>query len=319
MRCTPHTVSRWPPRRAGAGRRRCRRGHRAAEVVVDTAWRRCWGAIATGVGVIGFVTFIGGVTVYARLRAAGFPAAPALGIFPSQDLVVIGAQTLVPEILWALGVVVAFGLAYAVSPGATSASAMRRRRCSPATRRALRRSGCSASSCSRSSCRPARSSATSTPSIGGPRWVSCWSRPAGPPVANVTRRFVDLATTTFLLVGVFRLHRLLARGPRQRGPGRGDHPRQQEAGRGALRRRGSGWVYLARVSLVDESACKQARGSGAGCQIIDDRSRLVGIEKDQVSDIALGDPKAPWRALEQARHLELELCDLQVQHPAQGC
>ena len=77
-----------PPPRRGRG------GTRVAPIL---------GAIGTGVGVIGFVTFIGGVTVYARLRAAGFPAAPALGIFPSQDLVVIGAQTLVPEVLWALG------------------------------------------------------------------------------------------------------------------------------------------------------------------------------------------------------------------------
>jgi hypothetical protein len=29
------------------------------------------------------------------------------------------------------------------------------------------------------------------------------------------------------------------------------------------------------------------------CEIVDDRSRLVGIAKDQVSDIALGDPKPP--------------------------
>ena len=66
------------------------------------------------------------------------------------------------------------------------------------------------------------------------------------------------------------------------------------------------------MSLVDEGACPEARGGGAGCQIIDDRSRLVGISKDQVSDIALGDPKPPWKALLQARHLARELCDLQV-------
>ena len=91
----------------------------AAPATADptTGWDRLaplLGAIVTGVGVIGFVTFIGGVTVYARLRAAGFPAAPALGIFPSQDLVVIGAQTLVPEVLWALGIVVALGFLYAL-------------------------------------------------------------------------------------------------------------------------------------------------------------------------------------------------------------
>ena len=168
-----------------------------------TAWRRFLGAIVTGVGVIGFVTFIGGVTVYARLRAAGFPAAPALGIFPSQDLVVIGAQTLVPEVLRALGIVVALGFLYAlirrrkhVSHASdeeapldghgllvalkkgqrTARTVLLRARnrvndeAAPARRprdALSRRSGCSASSRSRSSCRrsPVRS-ATSTPSIG---------------------------------------------------------------------------------------------------------------------------------------------------------
>ena len=75
---------------------------------------------------------------------------------------------------------------------------------------------------------------------------------------------------------------------------------------------GSGRVYLARVNLVDEGACRSAHGRGDGCRIVDDSSRLVGIAKDQVSDIALGDPKPPWKALQQARHLARELCDLQV-------
>jgi hypothetical protein len=73
------------------------------------------------------------------------------------------------------------------------------------------------------------------------------------------------------------------------------------------------------VDLVDEDACKKARGGVDGCQIIEDHSRLVGISKDQVSDIALGDPKPPWQALEQAEHLEVELCDLQVERATQGC
>ena len=92
----------------------------AATAAPKSGWDRVapvLAAIGTGVGVIGFVTFIGGVTVYARLRAAGFPAAPALGIFPSQDLVVIGAQTLVPEALSAFGAVIVLGLVYALFRG----------------------------------------------------------------------------------------------------------------------------------------------------------------------------------------------------------
>jgi hypothetical protein len=69
-------------------------------------------AIGTGVGVLGFVTFVGGVIVWARLSANGFPAAPALGVFPSQDLLVIGAQTLVKPVIVALGTVAVLVLIY---------------------------------------------------------------------------------------------------------------------------------------------------------------------------------------------------------------
>jgi predicted outer membrane lipoprotein len=71
-------------------------------------------AVAGGIGVIGFVTFVGGAVVWARLQGVGFPAAPALGVIPTQDLVVIGAETMVPLILVAIGVVVALVLLYSL-------------------------------------------------------------------------------------------------------------------------------------------------------------------------------------------------------------
>ena len=243
------------------------------------------------------MTFIGGVTVYARLRAAGFPAAPALGIFPSQDLVVIGAQTLVPEVLWALGVVVAFGLGVARISGATSASAMRRRRCSPATRRAFATFGMfgfivlalfvSTSPVLRDLDARHRWSALGLVLVAALLAAT---------VGSVTRRFVYLATTTFLLVGVFLSFTAYWReGHANEVRGAAIIRDNKKPVAGLFVAEGSGRVYIARVSLVDEGACKRARGSGAGCQIIDDRSRLVGIAKDQVSDIALGDPKPPWQ------------------------
>src|SRR3954454_20727715 len=83
-----------------------------------TAWNQVapvLAFIAAGIGVIGFVTFVGGAVVWARLNAAGFPAAPALGIFPSQDLLVIGAETLVPQVIVALVVVIALTLLYTLA------------------------------------------------------------------------------------------------------------------------------------------------------------------------------------------------------------
>jgi hypothetical protein len=278
------------------------------------------GAIVTGVGVIGFVTFIGGVTVYARLRAAGFPAAPALGIFPSQDLVVIGAQTLVPEVLWALGVVVAFGLAYAYL--------RRHKRVSDEEAALLAGHATRFATFGMFGFIVLALFVSTSPVLryldARHRWSALGlvlvAALLAATVGSVTRRFVYLATTTFLLVGVFLSFTAYWReGHANEVRGAAIIRDNKKPVAGLFVAEGSGRVYIARVSLADEGACKQARGGGAGCQIIDDRSRLVGIAKDQVSDIALGDPKPPWRALEQARHLERELCDLQVQRPAQGC
>ena len=101
------------PRR---GQRRARardlRGRRA-----ETSWDRfapVLAAIGTGIGVIGFMTFVGGVIVWAKLTANGFAAAPALGVIPSQDLLVIGAQTLVRQVIWALVAVAGLLLIYVI-------------------------------------------------------------------------------------------------------------------------------------------------------------------------------------------------------------
>jgi hypothetical protein len=295
----------------------------AATAAPKSGWDRVapvLAAIGTGVGVIGFVTFIGGVTVYARLRAAGFPAAPALGIFPSQDLVVIGAQTLVPEILWALGVVVAFGLAYAYL--------RRHKRVSDEEAALLAGHATRFATFGMFGFIVLALFVSTSPVLRDLDAEHRWSALGlvlvaallAATVGSVTRRFVYLATTTFLLVGVFLSFTAYWReGHVNEVRGAAIIRDNKKPVAGLFVAEGSGRVYIARVSLVDESACARAGGSGAGCQIIDDRSRLVGIAKDQVSDIALGDPKAPWRALQQARHLEVELCDLQVQRPAAGC
>ena len=285
----------------------------AATAAPKSGWDRVapvLAAIGTGVGVIGFVTFIGGVTVYARLRAAGFPAAPALGIFPSQDLVVIGAQTLVPEVLWALGVVVAFGLAYAYL--------RRHKRVSDEEAALLAGHATRFATFGMFGFIVLALFVSTSPVLryldARHRWSALGlvlvAALLAATVGSVTRRFVYLATTTFLLVGVFLSFTAYWReGHANEVRGAAIIRDNRKAVAGLFVAEGSGRVYIARVSLVDKGACKRARGGGDGCQIIDDRSRLVGIAKGQVTDIALGDPKPPWRALEQARHLELELCN----------
>ena len=300
-------------------------------------------AIGTGVGVIGFVTFIGGVTVYARLRAAGFPAAPALGIFPSQDLIVIGAQTLVPEVIWALCAVIVLGLFYALfrrsehisDEEAAVLAGDGKNRATKALLKGRKRLGDEEAAL--------RAGHATAFVIGGMfcfvglalvgatipffdeldaehLWLAGFlavvAGGLAASVVSVTRRFVYLATTTFVLVGVFLSFTAYWRESNETGV-RGAAIIRDNKKRvaGLFVAEGSGRVYVARVSLVDEGACYEARGSDAGCQIDDDRSRHVGISKDQVTDIALGDPKPPWKALQQARHLARELCDLQVPQP----
>jgi hypothetical protein len=59
-------------------------------------------AIAGGIGVIGFVTFVGGAIEYARLRTAGLPAEEAIAVVPTANLIAIGAKTLVPAFIFAV-------------------------------------------------------------------------------------------------------------------------------------------------------------------------------------------------------------------------
>jgi hypothetical protein len=56
-------------------------------------------AIASGLGVLGFVTFAGGVVLWTRFKQMGLPADHALALVPKSELVVTGAEFLVPAVL----------------------------------------------------------------------------------------------------------------------------------------------------------------------------------------------------------------------------
>lgn len=63
------------------------------------------GSIATGIGVVGFVTFVGGAIEWIRFDRAGIPPTKAVGAVPKTDLIVEGAVGLAPQLLAGLAVV----------------------------------------------------------------------------------------------------------------------------------------------------------------------------------------------------------------------
>jgi hypothetical protein len=60
------------------------------------------GAVGTGIGILGFVTFFGGAILWLRAKAAGLPANEAVAVIPKAVLVTTGASFLVPAVLLAL-------------------------------------------------------------------------------------------------------------------------------------------------------------------------------------------------------------------------
>ncbi len=62
-------------------------------------------AVASGLGVLGFVTFAGGVVLWTRFNEMGLPASHSLSLVAKSELVSTGAEFLVPALLLS-GVVV---------------------------------------------------------------------------------------------------------------------------------------------------------------------------------------------------------------------
>jgi ABC-type multidrug transport system fused ATPase/permease subunit len=60
------------------------------------------GAVGTGIGILGFVTFFGGAILWVRANEAELPASEAVAVVPKGVLVTTGASFLVPAVLLAL-------------------------------------------------------------------------------------------------------------------------------------------------------------------------------------------------------------------------
>lgn len=72
---------------------------------LSTTVVRALGAIAAGIGIIGFVILCGGAITFVRLEAVGLPAVEGVARVPRETLIVAGAQVLVPAALLTIGVV----------------------------------------------------------------------------------------------------------------------------------------------------------------------------------------------------------------------
>jgi hypothetical protein len=261
-------------------------------------------AIGTGIGVLGFVIFVGGVIVWARLNGAGFPAAPALSVYPKQDLLVIGAQTLVPQVLVALLAVAVLSAVYAFARRQNRVGEME------ATLLAGRATwfGAAGMFCFvllmlvgillwyHGSLDAGRTLVGLLLALGGGALAAL--------VGSVTRRYVYLAVTSFVIVGVFMTFVAYWRA-RDDNKVRGaalirDHKRVVA---GIFLTEGAGRVYLARVSL------------GRDGHVVDKKSRIVGIDKSEVTDLGIAGAKVVGEALADARGLARELCALQPKVP----
>ncbi|WP_270037829.1 hypothetical protein [Solirubrobacter ginsenosidimutans] len=297
-------VSVWPePEEARPARRDPTPWDRVAPILAT---------VATGVGVYGFVTFVGGTIAWARVDAAGLPPAPTLGILPSQDLLVIGAETLVPTVVIAVLVVVILAVMY--------------RGFHLALHRTAHRHWLAANE------RAFLAGETGLLVTTGMflfmalalefilfvvyRDLKPWQLglagvgvlPAAviaALVGSLTRRFVYLGTTAFVLVGVFvGVLAYWRASNEERVRAAAVWREDRRAVYGIFVAEGSGRVYIAQFH------------KGTNLEETKKTSRLVGIEKSDVRDIAVADREPLMDSLDRAKGLADDLC---VLHGQKAC
>jgi hypothetical protein len=70
------------------------------------------GALATGIGGLGFFTFVGGSVLVARFRGAGLSGTTAVSVVPKSDLLAIGIDQLLAPLVVAFGLVLVLAVSY---------------------------------------------------------------------------------------------------------------------------------------------------------------------------------------------------------------
>jgi hypothetical protein len=261
--------------------------------------------IGTGIGVLGFVTFVGGAIESARFHATGLPQEEALSVVPTQDLVVVGARTLVPALV--------FGILASSLYLITQILAGRReqRLPDPSQRTRVERHGDAARAISLAVLvgvfevlaffstleAPGALQYVGFIFLGSLMVALTYS------IARVTDKFAYLTMTVFLALSLFLGGVKYVRAWSTNGLRAAAIVREnKKATIGFFVAETGSRVYLARLDL---RALEQGR-------IEQSSARLIGIEKDQVTDLAVGPPKAPEDAVTQARALADELCSIEI-------
>jgi hypothetical protein len=261
--------------------------------------------VATGIGVIGFATFVGGAIEWARFHATGLPQEEALSVVPTADLTVIGARILVPAILYGL-------LASAVYLIAVIVSGRREERIpDPSERTKVEQHGdavralflvvvvlvgeCLAFFTTLNA--PGTLQYVAFIGIGTLMAVLAFS------VGRVTGGFVHLSVTVFLALSLFLGGVSYVRAfstPELRGAAIVRN--NERAIIGFFVAENGSRVYLARLDPdhLDEGEIDRST------------ARLIGIQKSEITDIEVGPPSDPAKALEQARGMADELCGLET-------
>ena len=269
--------------------------------------------IGTGLGVLGFVTFVGGLIVWARLDAAGLPPAPTLGVIPNQDLLAIGAETLLPVTVKAL----VFGpvfLAVAYSYVRWAVKHHEFRHAFAAHHRAFRAGDAGVIAAAGMFAFVFVVSVARIPWLVGdltfPQLLGAVGGVFGASVVagligSLTARYAYLAATVFILIGISSAWYAYWRaGNEEMIRGAAIIRDNKQAISGIFVAEGANRVYLAFVETipVDDQTKRKIDQS---------TSRLIGITKAQVTDIAIADRKTPQAALDQALVLAKQLCELQ--------
>jgi hypothetical protein len=298
-----------------------------------SAWDRLaplLAAIGTGIGVLGFVTFVGGSVQWARFKAVGLPTEETLAILPTSNLIVVGAHTLVPAILIAILAVAALFIVreapgvgravFATDEGdqAQPAAAAGGPAAAPAP------APTKAEDRERSLVRALLMGifvllwegvafALTVDLNGILEWVVgiVTAIPIAAIVALIafkTPKFLWLGATTFLAMSVFLTVVEYARA-RQTSDVRAAVVIRQnkKATIGFYVAETGSRIYLGRLSYKP------------GTHDVDPkRSRLVAFDKSQISDFAVGPPRALDDALVQANALAEELCRAEPKIPEQA-